>query len=226
MKIMRGLMAAAVAVVLAGGAGLAQIPAPPSPAETPAEPPAAAAVTKEQALAPKPEDIGMGDPNAPVKWIEYASAGCSHCAAMTLETLPKVKAAYIDTGKVYYVLRDYPLDNLSLGASVLARCLPKEKFHPFMETVFSRQKEWRAPEVTEPGKVLTAMAVEAGLTPEQAEACLKDRAQFDRIVATRTEAETVLGVNSTPTNFINGEVTVGAAPFEEFEKLLKTALGE
>jgi protein-disulfide isomerase len=211
-------LAAVFGLAVAG----AQIP----PAPPVAEAPASAPVTKEQALAPKAEDIGMGDPNAPVKWVEYASAGCGHCAAMTLETLPKVKAAYIDTGKVYYVLRDFPLDNLSLGASVLARCLPKEKFHPFMETVFARQKDWRAPEVTDPGKVLIAMAGEAGLTPEAADACLKDRALFDRIVATRTEAETVLGVNSTPTSFINGEATTGAVPFEAFEKLLKAALGE
>lgn len=205
---------------------VAQIPAPQPPAEAPTEDKVAEPVTKDQALAPKPEDIGMGDPNAPVKWVEYASAGCGHCAALTLETLPQVKAAYIDTGKVYYVLRDFPLDNLSLGASVLARCLPKEKFHPFMETVFTRQKDWRGPEVTEPGRVLIAMAVEAGLSQEQADACLEDRALFDRIIATREEAASVLGVNSTPTSFINGEATVGAAPFEEFQKLLKTALGE
>jgi len=167
----------------------------------------------EKALALKETDIGMGDPNAPIKLIEYASTGCGHCAAFAIETMPKIKAEWIDKGQVYYVLRDYPLDNVAAGASMIARCLPREGFYPFMEVLFRSQPEWHKQE----GAIdaLATLARRAGLSRAQVESCLKDEKVLKQIQDSLNEAKNVLAVNSTPTMFINGEVVQGAAAYAD-----------
>ena len=174
-------------------------------------------------LAIKPTDIGMGDPNAPVKMIEYASSGCSHCAEMALETIPKVKAAYMDTGKVYYVLRDFPLDNVAVGASLLARCLPKDKFYGFMDVLFAEQKAWHNPEIPDLKEALIAMAAKGGLSRDEAEACLKNEANFAVMRDGQKEAAEILKIDGTPTTFVNGKRLSGAAKFEDVEALITAA---
>ncbi len=176
----------------------------------------------EKALALKETDIGMGDPNAPIKLIEYASTGCGHCAAFAIETMPKIKAEWIDKGQVYYVLRDYPLDNVAAGASMIARCLPREGFYPFMEVLFRSQPEWHKQE----GAIdaLATLARRAGLSRAQVESCLKDEKVLKQIQDSLDEAKKVLAVNSTPTMFINGEVVQGAAAYADFEAKFKAAL--
>ncbi len=176
----------------------------------------------EKALALKETDIGMGDPNAPIKLIEYASTGCGHCAAFAIETMPKIKAEWIDKGQVYYVLRDYPLDNVAAGASMIARCLPREGFYPFMEVLFRSQPEWHKQE----GAIdaLATLARRAGLSRAQVESCLKDEKVLKQIQDSLNEAKNVLAVNSTPTMFINGEVVQGAAAYADFEAKFKAAL--
>lgn len=176
----------------------------------------------EKALALKETDIGMGDPNAPIKLIEYASTGCGHCAAFAIETMPKIKAEWIDKGQVYYVLRDYPLDNVAAGASMIARCLPREGFYPFMEVLFRSQPEWHKQE----GAIdaLITLARRAGLSRAQVESCLKDEKVLKQIQDSLDEAKKVLAVNSTPTMFINGEVVQGAAAYADFEAKFKAAL--
>lgn len=176
----------------------------------------------EKALALKETDIGMGDPNAPIKLIEYASTGCGHCAAFAIETMPKIKVEWIDKGQVYYVLRDYPLDNVAAGASMIARCLPREGFYPFMEVLFRSQPEWHKQE----GAIdaLATLARRAGLSRAQVESCLKDEKVLKQIQDSLNEAKNVLAVNSTPTMFINGEVVQGAAAYSDFEAKFKAAL--
>lgn len=176
----------------------------------------------EKALALKEHDIGIGDPNAPVKLIEYASAGCGHCAAFAIETLPKIKADWIDKGQVYYVLRDYPLDNVAAGASMVARCLPREGFYPFMEVLFRNQPEWHKNE----GAIdaIAGLARRAGLSRAQVESCLKDQKVLKQIQDSLDEASKVLAVSSTPTMFVNGKIVTGAAAYADFEAEFKAAL--
>lgn len=194
----------------------------PRQAKTESAPAGNAAYTN--ALAPQPGDIGLGDPNAPIKFIEYASAGCGHCAAFHLQVLPQVKKAYIDTGLVYYVLRDFPLESLSAGASLIARCLPREQFYPFMDVLFGNQASWHGPNVANPKEALITLARRAGLSREQVESCLNDKAALERIITVQKEADTVLGVDSTPTLYINGEKTSGALPFDALEAKFKALL--
>lgn len=177
----------------------------------------------QAALAPKPDDIGIGDPKAPIKFIEYASAGCPHCAAFAIGVMPEIRKNWIDTGKVYYVFRDYPLDGVAATASMIARCQPKDKFYAFMDILFQNQQFWHTNE-RDPKEALIELSRRAGLSREQVESCLKDQAMLDRITKSREEATTALKVDSTPTMFINGERIVGAANYGEFDAKFKAAL--
>ena len=172
-------------------------------------------------LAAQDGDIGMGDPNAPIKFVEYASAGCSHCAAFHIQVMPEIKTNWIDTGKVYYVLRDYPLDPIAAGASLIARCVPDDKFYAFMDILFRNQPLWHGPGVADPKEALIELSRRAGLSREQVESCLKDQATLQSINKSRDDALSQLQVNSTPTMFINGEKIAGAAAYSEFDAKFK-----
>jgi len=225
----------AVLAVAMSGAALANagpppdVPPPativaPTAAPTPPPPPVDAAA-KAAALSLKDGDIGIGDPNAPVKWIEYASSGCSHCAMLSLVVIPALKAEYLDSGKVYYVLRDFPLDNVAASATVIARCLPRDQFYPFMDKLFANQGKWHGPETTDPKAAILALAAEQGVDEAGVDVCFKRQELLDQVINGMKEAESVLQVASTPTSFIGDEVVVGAASAEDFKKTLDKALG-
>ncbi len=221
----RAVLGAAMAVMMAGAASADIAPAPElEPTPTPTEAPVDPAVAKAAALALKETDIGIGDPNAPVKWIEYASAGCPHCADLSLNILPQLKAAYFDTGKVYYVLRDFPLDNVAASATVIARCLPRDKFYPFMDKLFASQPSWHGPDATDPKAVLLGFAAEQGLDEAGVDACFKRQELLDQVIGGLTEAEKSLGVNSTPTSFIGDETVVGVITPDAFKEILDKAI--
>ncbi|MCC6920627.1 MAG: DsbA family protein [Alphaproteobacteria bacterium] len=220
-----GLTAGLAAFLLLAPAHAAD-PAPaPEPAPAPAAgdqaaPPAPPALTAEEkaaaapgVLAIKSSDIGIGDPNAKVKIVEYASSGCPHCAHFALNELPQLKTAYLDTGKAYFVLRDFPLDNVAAGASLIARCLPPEKFYPFMDTLFQQQNVWHSPETKDPEAELKKLAAAAGMDEAAVDACWKNDANFTVLKATMDEANRVLDVNSTPTLFIDGVKAEGDHSF-------------
>ena len=168
-----------------------------------------------------PDDRILGKADAPVTIIEYASLTCPHCAAFAHETLPKIKAEWIDPGKAKLVFRDFPLDGSAVKASVLARCAPPEKFYGFIDVLFSSQESWaRNPDPT-PG--LARIAKLGGMSEEQLNACMADNALQDKVLASRLTAEKEYKVESTPTFFINGTKLTGALPYEQFDEALKKA---
>ena len=169
-------------------------------------------------------DMALGSADAAVTITEYASMTCPHCAAFNAEVFPKIKAAYIDTGKVRYIFREFPLDIKAAAGSMLGRCIAKGdsgKYFAVIDLLFKSQGDWVMKNTTE---TLTRIGKQAGLTQQQVEDCLKDQALLDKIAADQKYASEVLKVNSTPTFFINGEVIKGEASFEEFEKKIKPLL--
>jgi protein-disulfide isomerase len=160
-------------------------------------------------------DIVVGREDAPVTIIEYASMTCSHCATFHNTTYPALKAKYIDTGKVKFILREFPLDPLAAGAFMLARCAGKDKYHAMVDALFQKQKEWVVQKPIEP---LMAIAKQAGFTEESFNSCLQDQKLLEGIESVRTRASEKLGVNSTPTFFINGKIHRGALTIEELDK--------
>jgi protein-disulfide isomerase len=169
-------------------------------------------------------DLVLGNEKATVTIIEYASMTCPHCAAFATETYPKLKTNYIDTGKVKYIFREFPLDDLAMAAAMLARCAGKtDKTRSFalIEMFFEKQREWTVQRPIEPIKNLIK---QVGLSEKDFEACLNDR-ELSAAILKDQERATKLGVNSTPTFFVNGALQKGAMSFEELEKVLKPLLG-
>jgi protein-disulfide isomerase len=169
-------------------------------------------------------DMALGPANAPVTVTEYASMTCPHCAAFNENVFPKIKSEYIDSGKVRYVFREFPLDIKAAAGSMLARCIAKDdagKYFAVIDMLFRQQNDWVTKNTTE---TLTRIGKQAGLSQQAVEDCLKDQALLDKISADQKFANEVLKVNSTPTFFINGEMIRGETSFAEFDKRIKSLL--
>jgi protein-disulfide isomerase len=206
------------ALSLAGLAGLAGVSPLRLITEVMAQ--AASDVAKPQSL----PDMALGPASASVTIVEYASMTCPHCAAFDEAVFPKIKSAYIDTGKVRYVFREFPLDIKAAAGSMLARCIAKDdagKYFAVVDMLFRQQNEWVTKNTTE---TLTRIGKQAGLSQQAVEACLKDQSLLDKIAADQKYASEMLKVDSTPTFFINGEKIKGETTFEEFSKRIDSLL--
>lgn len=169
-------------------------------------------------------DMALGPKDAPVTIVEYASMTCPHCAAFTEKVFPQIKAAYIDTGKIRFVFREFPLDIKAAAGSMLSRCIAKDdagKYFASIDMLFRQQNEWVLKNTTE---TLVRIGKQAGLSQQDVETCLKDQALLDKIVADQKYAAEILKVDSTPTFFINGEKVKGETSFEEFDKRIKALM--
>ena len=179
-------------------------------------------VSTEELMSPGPlPDQALGSPDAPVTIVEYASMTCGHCAAFHEKTYPELKKRYIDTGKVRFVFREFPLDPIAAAGFMLARCAGDGKYFPMVETLFHQQREWA---VQKPLPPLMAIAKQAGFTQQSFEACLANQQLLGDIEKVRERGAAKFGVNSTPTFFINGKRQSGAVSIEELEKLIEPYL--
>ena len=169
-------------------------------------------------------DMALGPANAAVTITEYASMTCGHCANFTTEVFPKIKAEYIDSGKVRFVFREFPLDIKAAAGSMLARCIAKDdapKYFAVVDMLFKQQNDWVMKNTTE---TLTRIGKQAGLSQQAVEDCLKDQALLDKLAADKKYANVVLKVNSTPSFLINGELVRGEISFEDFKKKIDPLL--
>jgi protein-disulfide isomerase len=164
----------------------------------------------------------MGSNNAPVTIVEYASLDCPHCAHFAEDTFPKLKKQYIDTGKVRYIFREFPLDLTSAGAFMLARCAPNGDYFSVIDLLFRSQKEWA---VEKPLPPLLSVAKQAGFTEENFKACLADQKVLDGIEQVRDRAAQKFKVDATPTFFINGRKLVGDISIDDLDKAIQPYLG-
>ena len=182
-------------------------------------------VPVEQLMKPGPMgEITLGKPDAKATVVEYASMTCSHCAHFTKDVWPEFKKKYIDSGSVYYIFREFPLDNLAAAAAMLARCAGGDKTMSLIEVLFEKQQDWAFGEGN-PVPKLFEFAKQAGFTQESFDKCLTDQKLLDNITSGRTRAGDVFGVNATPTFFINGKKLDGAPTIEAFDKMLAPILG-
>jgi protein-disulfide isomerase len=159
------------------------------------------------------EDRVLGNPDAPVTIIEYASMTCPHCASFSTETMPKLKSEFIDKGQVRYVFRPFPLDRLALRASLMADCVPGDGYFAVLDKLFATQKDWT--QAANPLDALRQIGKDAGIEESKIDACMTDEKTIDRIAAGYKEAVDVYGVNSTPSFLINGKKYAGALPFDD-----------
>ena len=168
-------------------------------------------------------DVVLGSDKAPVTIIEYASMTCPHCAHFSTTTFPELQKRYIDTGKVRFIFREFPLDALAAAGFMLARCAGKDKFMPIVETLFAKQSEWL---VQQPVPALREIAKQFGFTQESFDQCLANQKVLDGIQDVRDRAADKLGVNSTPTFFINGKKLTGDQSIDALAKEINPYLKE
>ncbi len=169
-------------------------------------------------------DMALGSADAKVTIVEYASMTCPHCAAFATEVFPKLKSEYIDTGKVRYIFREFPLDLKAAAGAMLARCIGKDdapKYFAVIDILFRSQNDWVMNNTTES---LRRISKQAGLSNEAFEACLKDQKMLDAIKETQDWAVDKLKVNSTPSFFINGQLVRGETSFDAFQKIIDPML--
>jgi protein-disulfide isomerase len=187
--------------------------------------------TNEELLRAGPlPDIILGKVDAPVTFIEYASMTCPHCAAFSKDTFPAFKTKYVDTGKVRFIFREFPLDELAVAASMLVRCaatgadkttVSGDKAMALVEVLFNSQDKWA---VKNPIPPLQQIAKQAGITEKAFDECLKDQKLYNDILAVRERASKEYKVESTPTLFVNGKMIKGGVDIGELDKAIEPLL--
>lgn len=208
--------AAVASLAMLGGAMPALAQRKQGPAEVPVD-----ELMKAGDLA----DLAIGSDNAKVTIVEYASMTCGHCMAFHTKVFPEIKKKYVDTGKVRFVFREFPLDARAFAASMLARCAGPDKALPMIDVLFHKQADWAYVE-TNPTPKLFEIAKQAGFTQESFDKCLTDQKLLDQLTAMHTRANEVFGVNATPTFFINGKRLQASPVLEEFDKVLEPLLAQ
>lgn len=165
----------------------------------------------------------VGSPDAPVVIEEFASFTCPHCAHFHTETYSKLKADYIDTGKVRFVFRDFPLNKPALDATMLARCLPADAYEGFAGLLFKTQEQWAVEDYL---THLRQDAKLAGMSDEAIDACLGNKAVQTAITDDMAAGQKAYEINSTPSFVLNGgkEKIGGAQPYETFRDAIEKLL--
>ena len=177
---------------------------------------------EEGDAAPRFKDIILGDADAPVTVIEYSSMTCSHCASFHAKTLPKLKEQYIETGKVKFIMRAFPLDNLAGAAAMLARCVAEDKYYPFVDMLFEKQSQWARAD--DPVKELRQVSKIAGFTEERFNQCVTDQEALEYIQQVRAQGDQKYDIRATPTLIINGQKLEGAQPIERLKAIIDPLL--
>lgn len=167
-------------------------------------------------------DVALGPADAKVTIVEYASLTCTHCAAFHKDTYPTLKSRYIDTGKVRFILREFPLDPLATAGFMLARCDGEAKYYAITDLLFDQQKTWAFTD--KPVDALQQMLKQAGFSQEKFQSCLKDQKLYDGINAVKKRGAETFKVESTPTFFINGQRHPGNLSIDEIERVIKPIL--
>ena len=168
------------------------------------------------------DEMALGAEDAPVTIVEYASMTCSHCADFHENTFPALKDKYIDTGKVRFVLREFPLDPLAAAGFMLARCRPSDQYFDMVDLLFDKQRQWAYAQ--DPVSALQNIAKQAGFTQESFEECLTNQELLDAVNEVKDQGAKDFGVSSTPTFFINGRMLRGARGIDEFSKAIDPEL--
>jgi len=172
------------------------------------------------------KDYVLGKADAPVTVLEFASFTCPHCAAFTNDVLPQIEKAYVDTGKVKIVFRQFPLNGLDLRAGMMARCAPREQYFNIAKVLFKQQQSWALSDTNAALSALAQIGGMAGLPKDKFDACLADNAVADAIIKLGQEAQADYKVNATPTFVVEGEKIEGEASFDTFKAIFDRKLAE
>lgn len=166
-------------------------------------------------------DMALGaDEGAKVVLVEYASATCPHCAAFHKEVWPKLKADYVDTKKIRFIFREFPLNDPALAAFMIARAAPKESYFPLIGVFFDTLETW----AQDPANGLLNIAKQAGFTQEKFDATLRDEKLAKGIMEIR-DGGVKFGVKGTPSFFLNGKNLEGEQSYDSLKAEIDKLLG-
>ncbi|MEF2546629.1 DsbA family protein [Aurantimonas sp. E1-2-R+4] len=198
-------------------------PATP-PASAVEAPPSLGSVDVDDLMAEGPlPDIVVGDPQAPVTIVEYASMTCGYCAAFHVNSYPQIKRDFIETGKAKLILREFPFDPRALAAAMLARCTGDDARRTAMvDVLMEQQAEWARAENA--SAALLKFAKLAGMSQDDFTACLNDKELQQKVVETQERGQNEFGVNATPTFFVNGDKYSGALGPDEMAAVIESHL--
>jgi len=183
--------------------------------------------TSKFGIALTSRDRAEGSPQAPILIVEYAAPTCPHCAAFDSEIFPQIKQKYVDTGKVYYVFRVFPLNSVDVAAEAMARCLPAENYFSFIDLLYRNQPKWD-PEygVADVHGGLVQMGGVAGMSPQEVDTCIANTAEQTQITKIGQEAQTKYNINGTPSFIVNGQLRVGESTWEDWQDYLNKLLAK
>jgi protein-disulfide isomerase len=168
-------------------------------------------------------DMALGPRGAPITIVEYSSMTCTHCAAFEQREFPQLKAKYIDTGRVRFIFREFPLDLAATGGSMLARCAANGDANRYFHTVdllFRQQSQL----IANAKGTLQLVGNQIGLTDQQTAACLSDQPLLDHISTDQKIAIDTVKINATPTFFINDQMYTGTMPFDSMDRIIASML--
>ncbi|MCG8508832.1 MAG: DsbA family protein [Rhodospirillales bacterium] len=166
----------------------------------------------------------LGRMDAPVTIYEHSSLTCGHCGDFHRDTLPELKKEYIDTGKVRFIYRDFPLGRLAMAAAMIPHCAPPERYFGFLDALFLSQGTWARSD--DPAGEMSRVARLGGMSAEKFNECLGNQQIFEAIRDRAAADQEEHGINSTPTFIINGEKVAGNLPIEDFKDIIEEALKE
>ncbi len=181
------------------------------------------AVLHAQESDPRMTERSLGQADAKVVVTEWFSLTCTHCADFQKKTFPEVRTKLIDTGRIRYVWRDFPLDQVALSAAMIARALPAERYEPFISALLGSQDRWAFARGVNAMEELAKIAALAGLPRAVFNTTLGDAGLKQAILTAQDEAEKKQGVASTPSFIMNGKLTAGAVTYPQFEQAVEAA---
>lgn len=170
------------------------------------------------------EDEIMGDPDAPVTLLEYASMTCPHCKAFHERIMPAITEKYIETGKVKYIVRPFPFngDRLGEAAFMLAKCAPNDNYYPMLDALFTHQQSWSSG--SDPVAELRRISSLAGISESAFDACLRDQELYTKMIEGRDLAARKFDVRATPTVFVDDERYTGRNTVDDLSAAIDRAL--
>ena len=171
-------------------------------------------------------DFYIGEPEAPVTIIEYASMSCSHCADFHNETLDDLKSEYIDTGKVKFVFRDFPFNYPALAGSMILSCVPQDVRYDYMNALYKLQKNWVMRDHSKTRIELYKIMQSGGMQQDEFDACLSDINLENDILEGVMNAQREFNINRTPSFIVNGIVYSGNKNIKEFRQIIDKILSQ
>jgi len=171
-------------------------------------------------------DFVIGDKNAPVTIIEYASLSCSHCASFHNDTLETLKKEYVDTGKVRFVFRDFPFNYPALLGSMVLKCIPNDVRYDYMNALFQLQKSWVNKENAKTTQELYKIMQSGGMTKSEFDECISNTDLENEILQGLIAAQNEFKIKSTPSFIINGKLIEGNKSIKDFRQIIDKIISE